>query len=108
MYKLTNHSAFHKFTDLKGLINLTLHLSVLSDFLSKAKQDHLLLSNRSHAFACLDRFHEALEDAERVVKLRPDWPKVRYIIFYNNLLSLYGDSAYLFGHYKPEHTGTSL
>jgi regulator of sirC expression with transglutaminase-like and TPR domain len=48
-------------------------------FLSAAPQDHLLLSNRSHAFASLDRFREALEDAERVIKLRPDWPKVSYL-----------------------------
>lgn len=37
--------------------------------------DHLLLSNRSHAFACLDRYSEAFQDAEKVIKLRPDWPK---------------------------------
>lgn len=37
--------------------------------------DHLLLSNRCHAYASLDKFQEALEDAELVVKLRPDWPK---------------------------------
>ncbi|XP_061189367.1 LON peptidase N-terminal domain and RING finger protein 1-like [Saccostrea echinata] len=38
-------------------------------------RDHLLLSNRSHAYASLDRFSEAMEDAEKVVELRPDWPK---------------------------------
>lgn len=48
------------------------------EFCFTAPHDHLLLSNRSHAFACLDRFSEALQDAERVIKLRPDWPKVRF------------------------------
>lgn len=38
--------------------------------------DHLSLSNRSHAYAQLERFSEALEDAEKVILIRPDWPKV--------------------------------
>lgn len=38
-------------------------------------RDHLLLSNRSHAYVSLDRFSEAMKDAEKVVELRPDWPK---------------------------------
>ena len=38
--------------------------------------DHLSLSNRSHAYSLLERYNEALADAEQVIKLRPDWPKV--------------------------------
>lgn len=41
-------------------------------------QDHLLWSNRSHAYLSLDRHKEALDDAEAVIKLRPDWPKVSH------------------------------
>jgi len=44
-------------------------------------QDHLLWSNRSHAYSSLDRNKEALEDAEVVLKLRPDWPKVQAHLF---------------------------
>ncbi len=41
-----------------------------------APSDHLLVSNRSYAYASLDKFKEALLDAERAVQLRPDWAKV--------------------------------
>lgn len=34
------------------------------------------MSNRSHAYASIDCYKEALSDAERVIELRPDWPKV--------------------------------
>ena len=42
-----------------------------------AKTDHhLLLSNRSHAFASMGKFPEALEDAEKCINIRRDWQKV--------------------------------
>ncbi|KAL8562181.1 hypothetical protein ACOMHN_005166 [Nucella lapillus] len=46
-----------------------------SEAIQLSDTDHLLYSNRSHAYASLDRFSEALKDAEKVVRLRPDWPK---------------------------------
>ena len=39
--------------------------------------DHLLFSNRSFAYLVLGRHQEALQDAETVIHLKPDWPKVR-------------------------------
>ena len=38
--------------------------------------DHLLLSNRSHVYCASEDFPAALKDAEEVIRLRPDWPKV--------------------------------
>ena len=53
--------------------------------------DHLLLSNRCHAYASLDQYQEALADAEHVVDLRPDWPKG----YFRRGRALYG-----LGHYE--------
>ncbi|XP_059144291.1 LON peptidase N-terminal domain and RING finger protein 3-like [Physella acuta] len=50
-------------------------IDVYTRALAIAQQDHLLLSNRSHAYSSLDRYEEALRDAEAVIKIRPDWPK---------------------------------
>ena len=38
-------------------------------------EDHLVTSNRSHAFFMAGRMEEALEDAQRTVTLKPDWGK---------------------------------
>ena len=38
--------------------------------------NHVLFSNRSAAFAKMNKFSEALRDAEKIVELNPDWPKV--------------------------------
>ena len=40
------------------------------------RNNYLLFSNRSAAFARVGRFAEALEDAKRCHELKPDWPKV--------------------------------
>nr|BAN66008.1 tetratricopeptide repeat domain containing protein [Babesia bovis] len=37
--------------------------------------DGILYSNRSGAYASLQRFQEALDDANQCVSLKPDWPK---------------------------------
>ncbi|XP_070554255.1 LON peptidase N-terminal domain and RING finger protein 3-like isoform X2 [Ptychodera flava] len=50
-------------------------VDIYTKALSAEPSDHLLLSNRSHAYASLSKHQEALEDAERVCELRPDWPK---------------------------------
>lgn len=41
-----------------------------------APTDFTLLSNRSNVFAKIGKFEEALKDADQVIRLRPDWPKV--------------------------------
>ena len=61
-----------------------------SFFSSSAPTDHILLSNRCFAYASLDMFPEALDDAEHVVKARPDWPKG----YYRKGAALYGMSRY--------------
>ncbi|SBS87213.1 Hsp70/Hsp90 organizing protein, putative [Plasmodium ovale] len=38
-------------------------------------QDHVLYSNLSGAFASLGRFYEALENANKCISLKKDWPK---------------------------------
>jgi len=38
-------------------------------------EDHLLTSNRSHAYFKMNRLHEALENADRTVASKPDWGK---------------------------------
>lgn len=40
-----------------------------------AENDHLLTSNRSHAYYKKGDYVAALEDAERTIELRPDWGK---------------------------------
>lgn len=59
-------------------------------FVFAGNTDHLSLSNRSHAFATIDQFEDALADSENVVKLRPDWPKG----FFRKGIALYGLGRY--------------
>lgn len=40
------------------------------------RNNHVLFSNRSAAYARVGKFAEALEDAKRCHELKPDWPKV--------------------------------
>ncbi|XP_071126094.1 LON peptidase N-terminal domain and RING finger protein 1-like isoform X2 [Mytilus edulis] len=49
-----------------------------SEALELAPTDHLSLSNRSHAYALLENYKAALEDAEKVIEIRPDWPKAYF------------------------------
>ena len=41
------------------------------------RNNYLLFSNRSAAYARVGKFPEALEDAKRCHELKSDWPKVR-------------------------------
>ena len=41
-----------------------------------APADHVLMSNRSFAFWADHNYEQALRDAQIVIHLRPDWPKV--------------------------------
>ena len=40
-----------------------------------SENDHLLISNRSHAYYKMGNYHAALADAESTIALRPDWGK---------------------------------
>ena len=44
------------------------------------KNNHILFSNRSAAYARVGKFSEALGDAKRCHELKPDWPKVHMYI----------------------------
>lgn len=49
-----------------------------TEAISLDPSNHVLYSNRSAAYASLSKFKEALDDAEKTVSLKPDWPKVFY------------------------------
>jgi stress-induced-phosphoprotein 1 len=40
------------------------------------ESNHILYSNRSAVYCKVEKYVEALRDAEKVVSLMPDWPKV--------------------------------
>lgn len=39
-------------------------------------KNHILFSNRSAAYAKAGKYVEALEDADKTIQLKKDWPKV--------------------------------
>ena len=50
---------------------------------------HVLYSNRSAAYLKKGDYDKALEDAERVIEVKPDWPKVFAVynmLFCNNVI----------------------
>ena len=49
------------------------------------KENHVLYSNRSAAYAKAEKYEEALTDADKAVALKSDWPKVRSIKQYTVL-----------------------
>jgi len=46
-----------------------------TDAISVDPSNHVLYSNRSASYASLSKFEEALTDAQKVVDLKPEWPK---------------------------------
>lgn len=46
-----------------------------SDAILLAPTNHVLYSNRSAAYASLQQYSEALDDAKKTVELKPDWSK---------------------------------
>ncbi|XP_071499371.1 LON peptidase N-terminal domain and RING finger protein 1-like [Diadema antillarum] len=63
------------------LFKLGRHAEALEKYtlaIRTAPGDHLCLSNRSHAYATQAKFTEALQDAVKVCKMRPNWAKGFY------------------------------
>jgi stress-induced-phosphoprotein 1 len=44
-------------------------------------KNHILFSNRSAAYTKAGKYKEALEDSEKTIELKKDWPKVKLIIW---------------------------
>ncbi|KAL4230189.1 LON peptidase N-terminal domain and RING finger protein 3 [Mactra antiquata] len=65
-------------------------ISLYTSAIELAPTDHILWSNRSNAYNSLDRYKEALCDADEVNKLRPDWPKG----YFRRGCALYGLGRY--------------
>lgn len=55
--------------------DFTAAVSHFSDAIALAPTNHVLYSNRSAAYASLQRYAEALSDAKKTVELKPDWSK---------------------------------
>ncbi|CAK8676814.1 unnamed protein product [Clavelina lepadiformis] len=69
-------------TDLKNKGNAALQknnikeaISLYSQAIGIDSKNHVLYSNRSAAYAKQKKYVEALEDAEKVIQLKPEWPK---------------------------------
>lgn len=46
-------------------------------------ENHVLYSNRSAALTKAERYMEALGDADKVIEIKPDWPKVfKFIVVF--------------------------
>merc|ERR1719235_2551991 len=54
-------------------------------------EDAVVLSNRSATYAQRRRFDKALSDAERALKLQPEWPRVHH---------RHGHALFHLGHYS--------
>jgi stress-induced-phosphoprotein 1 len=42
--------------------------------------NHVLYSNRSASYCSLKKYDEALTDANKTIEIKPDWPKVNFIL----------------------------
>ncbi|KAL2472458.1 Hsp70-Hsp90 organizing protein 3 [Abeliophyllum distichum] len=55
--------------------NFTDAVRHFTEAINLAATNHVLFSNRSAAYASLNKFSEALSDAQKTVELKPDWSK---------------------------------
>ncbi|GMN32636.1 hypothetical protein TIFTF001_003768 [Ficus carica] len=55
--------------------DFTSAVSHFSDAIALAPTNHVLYSNRSAAYASLQKYADALSDAKKTVELKPDWSK---------------------------------
>ncbi|XP_009763346.1 hsp70-Hsp90 organizing protein 3-like [Nicotiana sylvestris] len=55
--------------------NFTDAVRHFTEAINLSPTNHVLYSNRSAAYASLNKFYEALADAEKTVELKPDWSK---------------------------------
>ena len=62
--------------------NLVAALKNYSEAIALDPEDALLYSNRSAVFCGLNRFDQALDDAEVAIKLKPNWAKVEVLFLY--------------------------
>ncbi|UYV65285.1 STIP1 [Cordylochernes scorpioides] len=46
-----------------------------TEAITLCSSNHVLYSNRSAAYAKAGQYKKALEDAEKCISLKPDWPK---------------------------------
>ena len=51
-------------------------VDLYSDAIVLNPTNHILYSNRSAAYMKLERYQEALEDAEKTIEIKKDWAKV--------------------------------
>lgn len=57
--------------------NMEEAIRLYSEAIRLDPDNHILYSNRSAAYARVQEYEKALEDAEKTVTLNPDWAKVR-------------------------------
>lgn len=55
--------------------SLTDHSDKFSKAIEIQPDNHVLYSNRSGAYASVKNFDKALEDAQKIVEIKPDWAK---------------------------------
>ena len=60
-------------------------IAYFTDAISIDPSNHILYSNRSASYASLRNYEAALEDAIKLIQLKPDWPKVFLFISKYNL-----------------------
>lgn len=53
-------------------------VTMYSQAIAGNDKDHTLYSNRSAAYLALGLYDQAVWDAQKAVKLQPDWPKAHY------------------------------